>query len=66
MATLLYIEKYNLRIYFRLISVDYSWALIHSVLHAFNGETIDEYMHRVYLIATGAKKIDHVKSWLIS
>ena len=33
---------------FRLIIIDFAWALIHSILKEFNNETVIEYAHRVF------------------
>lgn len=60
-----YNETYELS--FRLIVINFSWALIQSLISGIFCETITDYANRVYELAKGYKTIsqfDQTKSWL--
>lgn len=61
-----YQSLYKEPIYFRLIVIDYSWALIHSILDEFTNETPLDYAERVFKLANGELKEFRTKSWLCS
>ena len=49
------------------IVTDYSWALMHSVVQAFNLESIEEYATRVFKLSKGETTVEsREKSWLAS
>jgi len=57
----------NDKFYFRLIVVDYSWALIHAVSGAINNETIIAYANRVYKLSIGETNVNQEPlSWMAS
>ena len=51
---------------FRLITTDYSWALMHGILEAVMNETVIQYAERVFKLSKNEIEIDCGKSWLCS
>ncbi|KAG1959341.1 hypothetical protein F2P79_007101 [Pimephales promelas] len=47
------------------VETDYSWALIQSVMLAFNKEHISSYLNRAYEFCTGKKSWDEMKSYTV-
>jgi hypothetical protein len=66
----LFLLEYFILLFFllRLVTIDYSWASIHSILGALNNETPETYAERVYKLAKNEITTDmnDNKSWLAS
>lgn len=57
----------NEKLIFRLFQSDFSWAIMHAALRAFNSETMEAYSIRVFELANEKTSIDHpTKLWLSS
>jgi hypothetical protein len=57
----------NEKLIFRLFISDFSWAIMHAALRAFNGEDMESYSTRVFELAQEKSSIDHpTKLWLSS
>ncbi|CAM4608791.1 unnamed protein product [Leuciscus chuanchicus] len=60
----LHLSKYT-HINVHQVETDYSWALIQSVMLAFNKEHLSSYLDRAYEFCTGEKSWDDMKSYTV-
>jgi len=60
----LHLSKYT-QVKVHKVETDYSWALMQSVMLAFNKEKISSYLDRAYDFCTGKTSWDEIKSFTV-